>query len=277
GTSLGSPAPATTQPRRCSRRPVRWRHRPLARVRPCRPGSRCGAGHGGTRRSRRSTGGWSSPRPTSTFSVPAPSLLLAFHPRPAFRQDEQSDRCQQQPGDDRPGPGERDPRFAGPEPDADARAEERRPEPVGAARPSGLDDLPLAELGQLPVDVVEERFTHQKYWDSPERPHTDATINSRDTIALVGRVAVAALQVFVPAFAMTAHSFSFGISGPSAPTLPRRGRYSAPLAGTGGTGRPDLACSRWEVEPDRAILEEERGPAPASAPASVCVSREAMS
>src|SRR5690606_11648395 len=70
---------------------------------------------------------------------------------------------------------------------------------------------------------------------------------------------------------------SLGISGLSAPTLPRWGRYSAPLAGTGGTGRPDLACSRWEVEPDRAIVEEERGPAPTSAPASVCVSREAVS
>src|SRR5690606_23517831 len=43
---------------------------------------------------------------------------------------------------------------AGPEPDADARAEERRPEPGGAARPGGADDLLLAELGQLPVDVV---------------------------------------------------------------------------------------------------------------------------
>src|SRR5690606_5410324 len=69
---------------------------------------------------------------------------------------------QQQPGDDRPGPGERDPRLAGPEPGADCRAEERRPEPVGAARPGGTDDLPLAELGQLPVDVVEERFTHRR-------------------------------------------------------------------------------------------------------------------
>src|SRR5690606_27449300 len=51
--------------------------------------------------------------------------------------------------------------LAGPEPDADGRAEERRPEPVGAAR-GGTDDLPLAELGQLPVDVVEERFTHRR-------------------------------------------------------------------------------------------------------------------
>src|SRR5690606_21149603 len=59
---------------------------------------------------------------------------------------------------------------------------------------------------------------------------------------------------------------SLGISGLSAPTLPRRGRYSAPLAGTGGTGRPDFACSRWEVEPDRAIVEEERGPAPTPTP-----------
>src|SRR5690606_21572352 len=76
-------------------------------------------------------------------------------------QAEQSDRCQQQPGDDRPGPGERDPRLAGPEPGADARAEERRPEPRRAAPPTGVDDGRFAELGQLPVDV-EERFTHRR-------------------------------------------------------------------------------------------------------------------
>src|SRR5690606_9237696 len=80
GTSLGSPAPATTQPRRCSRRPVRWRHRPLARVRPCRPGSRCGAGHGGTRRSRRNTAGGRSSRGLLVVSIPIRSqrVLLAI-------------------------------------------------------------------------------------------------------------------------------------------------------------------------------------------------------
>src|SRR5690606_27426109 len=118
-----------------------------------------------------------------------------FHPRPAFRQDEQSDRCQQQPGDDRPGPGERDPRLAGPEPDAQGGSDERRPEPVRAARPGGTDDLPLAELGQLPVDVVEERVAH-----------------------------------LIPPPALVSCSANERGSGLSAPTLPRWARYSAPIA-----------------------------------------------
>src|SRR5690606_10719709 len=78
---------------------------------------------------------------------------LLPHPRPAFRQAEQSDRCQQQPGDDRPGPGERDPRLAGPEPDAQGGGDERRPEPVGAAAPSVVVDGRFAVSPELVVVV----------------------------------------------------------------------------------------------------------------------------
>src|SRR5690606_26336126 len=101
----------------------------------------------------------------------------------------QADEEQAQAGQDRAVAPEGHEGLAQAEPGADGRADERRPEPVGAARPSGLDDLPLAELGQLAVDVVEERVAHLM----PPPVLVSCSANERG-------------------------------SGPSAPTLPRRGR-----------------------------------------------------
>src|SRR5690606_22270208 len=64
---------------------------------------------------------------------------LLPHPRPAPREAEQADEEQAQAGQDRALAPEGHDGLAQAEPGADGGAEERRPEPRRAARPSGSD------------------------------------------------------------------------------------------------------------------------------------------